>query len=142
MDEISYHLSRDNDLNRDLALTLLEKKDDIPGASEIAKICKALFGHISIVIPQYIDHEFDMINVCCNDDDVKKCGWKGEKKAIETFDKDEREKIKDGLLEEIGECSSCGSNEPQNRYQGRRLDYKAAKRESVRISFIPLMHVT
>ena len=86
-------------MSRDLALSLLEKKDDMPGAPEIAKICKALFGHVSIVIPQYNDHEFDMINVCCNDEvedsegKVKKCGWKGEKKAIETFDKDEREKI-------------------------------------------------
>ena len=46
MDEISYHLNRNDDLNRDLALTLLEKKDGVPGASELAKICKALFGHI------------------------------------------------------------------------------------------------
>ena len=127
MDEISYHLNRNDDLNRDLALTLLEKKDGVPGASEIAKICKSLFGHISIVIPQYVDHEFDMINVYCKDD-VKKCGWKGEKKAIETFDKDEREKIKDGLLEEIGECSSCGSNNLKTEVKEGRLDYKAAKR--------------
>ena len=72
--------------------------------------------------------------MCCNDEvedsegKVKKCGWKGEKRAIETFDKDEREKIETGLLEEIGECSSCGSKNLKTEVKEGRLDYKAAKR--------------
>ena len=124
-DEFSDLWERGNDSDRYLALSWLELDSGIPGSEDFAKKCKALIGHISITIPQYVENQFDMINASCGN---KGCKWKSDGTPIETFDKEKRKEIAKKFLDEIGKCALCGKENLEAEYRGGRIDFDAAKR--------------
>ena len=115
--------NRGDDRGRDMALSWLERESEIPGSEEFARKCKALIGHISILVPEYADNEFDIFIAKCG---VTSCKWE-ERSPIASFETKDRREIIEGLENRYSKCGSCGS-EIESSVKVGRIDFKAAER--------------